>query len=99
MPELPELEVISNVLTDRLAGRQIERVNVEPKGGSIVVRDLTNQGFATISSGKIISEVVRRGKFLTINLLHSPLTLVVNFKLSGRFQLCAPKAKKAGPVQ
>ena len=103
MPELPELEVVREVLTRRLAGRRIESVTVAPKGGPIVIRDLTGQGFANLLTGSLIGSVTRRGKFLLFTLrpanasAPSP-TLAVNPKLTGRFQLCPPGAKKAGPV-
>ncbi|HKZ53906.1 MAG TPA: DNA-formamidopyrimidine glycosylase family protein [Anaerolineales bacterium] len=98
MPELPELEVVREVLTRRLAGRQVEGVAVSPKGGPIVVRDLTGEGFAETLSGVTIASLNRRGKFLIFELLPARLWLAVNPKLAGRFQLCPPGAKKAGPV-
>jgi formamidopyrimidine-DNA glycosylase len=98
MPELPELEIVREVLTRRLIARVVARVSIEPKGGPIVVRDLTGQGFAEGIAGKQIGAVSRRGKYLLIDLVPGPLTLAVNPKLSGRLQLCAPGAKKAGPV-
>ena len=98
MPELPELEVVRDVLTRRLVGRKVARVDIEPKGGPLIVRDLTAKGFATGITGKQIEAVARRGKFLLIQLRPRPLTLAINPKLSGRLQLCPPGAKKAGPV-
>ena len=98
MPELPELEVVREVLTRRLVGRRIESVTVAPKGGPIVVRDLTGRGFVECLTRAKIQSVARRGKFLLFTLSPSSLTLAVNPKLTGRFQLCPPGAKKAGPV-
>jgi formamidopyrimidine-DNA glycosylase len=98
MPELPELEVVREVLTRRLAGRQVVAVTVAPKGGPIVVRDLTGRGFVECLTGAEIQSVARRGKFLLFTLSPPSLVLAVNPKLTGRFQLCPPGAKKAGPV-
>ncbi len=98
MPELPELEVVREVLARRLAGRPITRVAVAPRGGPIVVRDLTGRGFAETLTGRRIDAVARRGKFLILALDAPRLMLAVNPKLTGRFQLCPPGAKKAGPV-
>jgi len=98
MPELPELEVVREVLTRRLAGRQVVAVTVAPKGGPIVVRDLTGGGFVECITGTEIQSIARRGKFLLFTLSPSSLTLAVNPKLTGRFQLCPPGTKKAGPV-
>lgn len=98
MPELPELEVVREVLTRRLAGRRIEAVTLAPKGAAVVVRDLTGEGFVALLTGVLLGEVHRRGKFLLFDFPRAPFLLAVNPKLSGRFQLCAPGEKKAGPV-
>ncbi len=98
MPELPELEVVREVLDRRLVGRRIARVQVEPKGGPIVVRDLRGRGFVEGLTGTTLRSVARRGKFLLLGLSPAPRMLAVNPKLTGRFQLCPPGAKKAGPV-
>ena len=99
MPELPELEIVCEVLRRRVAGRTIARVDVAPKGGPIVIRDLTGHGFSAQLTGSTITSVERRGKFLLFAFESSDLRLAVNPKLSGRLQLCTPGAKKAGPVQ
>ena len=98
MPELPELEIVREVLTRRLGGRRIEAVTLAPKGAAVVVRDLTGAGFAASLTGAMLGEVRRRGKFLLFDFPRGPFTLAANPKLSGRFQLCPPGAKKAGPV-
>lgn len=98
MPELPELEVVCEVLSRRLGGRRIDSVSVEPKGGPIVVRDLTGRGFAEALQGATVEEVTRRGKFVLFSLSPAPLILAANPKLAGRFQLCPPGTKKVGPV-
>jgi len=104
MPELPELTVVQEVLHRRILGQTITSADVIPPGGPIVVRDLTGAGFGPALAGAKFESVARRGKFLTF-VLHSslpssvePLWLVINPKLTGRLQLCDPKAKKAGPV-
>ncbi len=112
MPELPELTVVAEVLNRRLLGQTIVSAEVIPPGGPIVVRDLTGTGFAAALTGTQIESIIRRGKFLVFVLTvanglrttqHAPvdaepLYLVINPKLTGRLQLCEPKAKKAGPV-
>ena len=89
MPELPELEVVCEVLNRRVAGQIIERVEVLPPGGAIVVRDLTQLGLDAALRGARIAEVTRRGKFLRFAVVDNPLWLVVNPKLTGRLQLAA----------
>ena len=98
MPELPELEVVREVLERRLLSRRIQRVTLAPKGGPLVVRDLTARGFILGLAGESIAGIQRRGKFLVFRLAPSERFLVVNPKLSGRLQLCPPEEKKAGPV-
>jgi formamidopyrimidine-DNA glycosylase len=100
MPELPELTVVTEVLTRRILGQTITSAESIPPGGAIVVRDLTGLGFDVVLRGAEVEGVVRRGKFLVFNLAGTggPLWLVINPKLTGRLQLCEPHAKKAGPV-
>jgi formamidopyrimidine-DNA glycosylase len=98
MPELPELVVVCEVLQRHLAGDDIREVWISPKGGPIVVRDLTGRGFDAGLRSQHISAVSRRGKFLLMEFAARPLRLVVNFKLTGRFQFCSPEAKKPGEV-
>jgi formamidopyrimidine-DNA glycosylase len=49
-------------------------------------------------SGRRISQIYRRGKFLVFSLDDDALCLVVNFKLTGRFQFCPPGDKRVGAV-
>jgi len=96
MPELPELEVVCEVLQRRVVGRRIEGVQILPPGGPIVVRDLTHQGFAAVLTGALIRSVSRRGKFLIFHIQTDgpPVYLAVNPKLTGRLQLAGPTAKR-----
>jgi formamidopyrimidine-DNA glycosylase len=96
MPELPELEVVREVLQRRVVGQTITAVEVIPPGGAVVVRDLTHTGFATALTGATISALMRRGKNLVFTLQAglAPLFLVLNPKLSGRLQLARPLEKR-----
>lgn len=99
MPELPELEVVRDVLQARVGGRVVESVTLSGRGGPIVARDLTGGGFAETLTGAQIGRIWRRGKFVVFDLQpDKDLRVVVNPKLTGRFQLAVPGAKKAGPV-
>jgi formamidopyrimidine-DNA glycosylase len=96
VPELPELEVVREVLQRRAVGQTITRVEVLQPGGAIVVRDLTHSGFEAALTGKSISTITRRGKFLILAFQESPqLLLATNPKLTGRLQLAAPTDKRA----
>ncbi len=98
MPELPELEIVCEVLQRRVVGQAIADVLVRPPGGPIVVRDLTAAGFQKTLAGVTFHSVARRGKFLVFSLQGGPelLYLVLNPKLSGRLQL-ASKTEKLRP--
>jgi formamidopyrimidine-DNA glycosylase len=96
MPELPELEVVREVLQRRVVGQMITKVEVIPPGGPVVVRDLIHAGVAETLTGAAFAEVVRRGKFLIFSLAaaSASLWLVLNPKLTGRLQLAAPSDKR-----
>jgi len=91
MPELPELEVVREVLQRRIVGQTITAVEVIPPGGPIVARDLTLAGFEAVLTGAILTALARRGKYLVFTLQAdtTPLFLVLNPKLTGRLQLAS----------
>ncbi|HZY43596.1 MAG TPA: DNA-formamidopyrimidine glycosylase family protein [Anaerolineae bacterium] len=93
MPELPELEVVKEVLQRRAVGQSIEAVRIDPKGGPIVIRDLTHRGFEQTLIGSSINGVTRRGKFMLFS-IDPPVHLVLNPKLTGRLQLTTPNQKR-----
>ena len=93
MPELPELEVVCEVLNRRVVGQSINAVQILPPGGPIVLRDLTRAGFAESLIEKTFKQIGRRGKFLVFS-FDSPFYLVLNPKLTGRLQLAAPTEKR-----
>ncbi len=95
MPELPELEVVCEVLERRVIGQRITNVTLRPPGAAIVVRDLTGTGFVEALTGRTFASVHRRGKFLVLALEgHPVLCLVLNPKLTGRLQLAVPGDKR-----
>lgn len=96
MPELPELEVVREVLLRRVLGQTIDEAQIIPPGGPIVVRDYTQGGFAESLVGRTISQIDRRGKFLILWLTADkpPLFLAINPKLTGRLQLADPGDKR-----
>lgn len=95
MPELPELEVVREVLHRRVVGQNITAVVLRPPGASIVIREMTGRGFANALSGQTLSAVRRRGKFLVFELGEGrpSVFLVLNPKLTGRLQLAHPPDK------
>jgi formamidopyrimidine-DNA glycosylase len=98
MPELPELEVVKEVLQRRVVDQTIEDVQAIGGGSAILVRSLTQQRLEEAVTGAQIKRSDRRGKFLIFTLnpavQDSRLFLAVNLKLTGRLQLAQPKEKK-----
>src|SRR5512140_1455063 len=96
MPELPELEIVCEVLQRRVVGLRITDVQVLPPGGPIVVRDATGSGFVEALTDRKISAVRRRGKFIILDLegVQGSLHLAVNPKLSGRLHLAEVADKR-----
>jgi formamidopyrimidine-DNA glycosylase len=90
MPELPDLEVIREVLAPELTGQTITDVEVLRP---LVVRDLTLQGFAETLAGQTCASAQRRGKMLLFP-LQSGLTMVIDSKLAGRIQYALPAARR-----
>lgn len=93
MPELPELEVVREVLFTRVLGKKIERVELIQPGAAIVVRDVTGRGFVETLTGATFRAVARRGKFLLFD-FDVAAKLVINPKLTGRLQLTTAKEKR-----
>jgi formamidopyrimidine-DNA glycosylase len=98
MPELPELEVVRDVLRRRLIGRHLEHIELRGRGAPIVVRDLTGAGFASVLQGRTLAAVERRGKFLLLTWNPESVLLAINPKLTGRLQLCPPTERRSGPL-
>lgn len=90
MPELPELDIVCEVLNRRIAGKRIERVDLVAPAAAIVIRDLTGRGVEPSLRGEQITTIRRRGKFLLFALRTDAPWLVINPKLSGRLHLASP---------
>ena len=93
MPELPELQVVRDVLQTRVVGKKIARVELLQPTAAIVVRDLTGHGFIETLTDAKVERVARRGKFLTFD-FDIPQKLVINPKLTGRLQLSTATDKR-----
>lgn len=90
MPEIPDLEVIQEVLSRRVVGRRIERVDV---ARPIVLRVLEPGATArTFLEGRTIAEVTRRGKFLLFA-LDDGRWIVFNFMLAGCLRFCPERER------
>ena len=65
MPELPEIETIKNVVEPQIQGLTIENVLVSRPE---VIAHPTADEFCENVTGRTISSMARRGKFLIVNL-------------------------------
>ncbi len=92
MPELPDVQVISESLNRRVKGATIEDASVLRP---IVVRNLTDRDIAGGLEGQRIENVSRRGKFLLFG-LSSGDWLVINFMRAGRLRYWGSGEKVRG---
>jgi formamidopyrimidine-DNA glycosylase len=89
MPELPDLEVVREVLGRRILDVPITRAEVRRP---IVVRNLLGGQVADHLVGRRFSHVDRRGKFLLLS-LGDGVYLVINPMLAGRIRYGPPPAR------
>ena len=87
MPELPELDVMQEVLTDRILGRTIDAVRTFHPG----ILKTVDPHLDTIV-GREFSSISRRGKHLIFT-VSDDLHLVVHLMLAGRLILCRSNTK------
>ena len=86
MPELPEVEHVTNALRGVIVGRHIEKAELlRPR----LAPDTTPKAFARRLAGSTVETVERRGKHILIGLDNSR-TLIVHLRMSGRFHLLGP---------
>ncbi len=82
MPELPDLEILKEILQRRVAGREIASIRALRPG---LLKTVEPPLEALV--GEAFREIERRGKQLVFT-LRSDLHLVVHLMLAGRFVLC-----------
>ena len=85
MPELPELDVMQEVLTDRIVGRTMVTVDTFHPG----ILKTVDPGLDALV-GKTFKTISRRGKHLILT-VEDDLHLVVHLMLAGRLSLCQSK--------
>lgn len=89
MPEMPELEVLREVLGPRLAKRTISKVTISPKFGFLL--RTPPDDLARALEGSRIDAMWRRGKFLVFDL--GDKRLVLNPMLGGRLHFAETAGK------
>jgi len=93
MPELPEVESTVRHLRERISGRKIVGSDVYwPR----TVATHTAKDFAAQTIGRKITEVTRRGKFISLTLKGSPeLYLFIHLRMSGSLDVIAADTQVA----
>lgn len=84
MPELPEVETVRRGLAGALEGERLVRVEARRPD----LRFPLPRGFERAISGRKVTAVERRGKFLLIR-LDGELTVIAHLGMSGRFRIFA----------
>ncbi len=88
MPEAPELEVIKDILRERVVGQRVlSAAETRPGVVRALAADLSNLG------GRRLEGVERRGKFLMLEFSGERL-LVINPMLAGGLQHCPPSRRR-----
>jgi len=92
MPELPEVETVRRGLAPVLEGRRLTRIIVRRRD----LRWPLPDGFGQLLTGRTVSHVGRRAKFLTTH-LDNGLVWIAHLGMSGRFRIfeAAPPAEEA----
>jgi formamidopyrimidine-DNA glycosylase len=86
MPELPEVEHVTNALRGVILGRTIEKASLLRQR---LAPDIRPSAFAKRLAGSTIESVNRRGKHILLD-LNNANTLIVHLRMSGRFHLLTP---------
>jgi formamidopyrimidine-DNA glycosylase len=89
MPELPEVETVVRALRSAIIGARIDRVCY----ASSRISHPNPRGWKTALTGRQVSAVSRRGKYIVISFYTSG-HLVVHLRMTGRFRLLSRSAKR-----
>jgi formamidopyrimidine-DNA glycosylase len=83
MPEMPEVEIVTQRLRETIRGSVLTRVQVL---SSRLTRENSHRQFARWLKGARVEEVTRRGKFILTH-LSNKRTLITHLRMTGRFYL------------
>jgi len=80
MPELPEVETIRRGLEERILGKKVNRVEINT---AKMFKEPSPKRFKEEVEGKIFKQVIRRGKYLILE-LSSGKKIVVHLRMTGQ---------------
>jgi formamidopyrimidine-DNA glycosylase len=90
MPEMPEVEIICRTLNDKVTGRSIKNVDMLlPR----LIKWPSSAEFQAMITGKLITSLSRRGKYLLFH-LEDDLVMVVHLRMTGRLCYVTPNAER-----
>lgn len=87
MPELPEVETVKNVTAPQICGRRIERVALNR--GDVIAHPAPD-GFVRLATGRAVTGMGRRGKFLRF-FLDDGAEMVLHLRMTGRLLAVPPE--------
>ena len=86
MPEMPEVEIIRQLLAGQVSGKTIHHVDVRlPR----LIKQPSAEVFKQLITGRKITKIARRGKYLIFHLDDEQL-LIVHLRMTGRLMYCTP---------
>ena len=83
MPELPEVQVVKNFFDLQVVGKRILRVYIINKKLRYQIPPRLNSKLSNL----IISEILRRGKYLILLFKNSDISLLIHLGMTGYFRL------------
>ena len=83
MPELPEVQVVKNFFDLQVVGKRISRVNIINNKLRYQIPPRLNSKLSNL----IISEILRRGKYLILLFKNSYISLLLHLGMTGYFRL------------
>jgi formamidopyrimidine-DNA glycosylase len=83
MPEMPEVEIVTQRLRETIRGRILTRVQLL---SSRLVQENTHRQFALWLKGARVEDVTRRGKYILTHLSNNRV-LITHLRMTGRFYL------------
>ncbi|QCB62208.1 bifunctional DNA-formamidopyrimidine glycosylase/DNA-(apurinic or apyrimidinic site) lyase [Wolbachia endosymbiont of Drosophila mauritiana] len=79
MPELPEVEVISNFLFDKIKNKKISNVTVNNWNLRVPI----TKNIDDLLKGKVINDIKRRGKYIILN-IDASMAVIIHLGMSGK---------------
>lgn len=79
MPELPEVEVISNFLFDKIKNKKISNVTVNNRNLRVPI----TKNIDDLLKGKVINDIKRRGKYIISN-IDASMAVIIHLGMSGK---------------